>query len=155
MSGETSQLMFLLEERPASPSASPDSDAASTIRAVLSCSRLEQLLADIGPPGFFGRTSPAFCPPTEEGILEPSSGCWANSGMGSPTELWTLSFSDWPSDASVCSLSDILETGDLPPRYFLSARACLGIQRRAENGERNCRTNWRKRSERRLSHNRP
>jgi len=32
---------------------------------------------------------------------------------------------------AVCSLSDILETGDLPPRYFLSAKACAGILRRA------------------------
>jgi hypothetical protein len=30
------------------------------------------------------------------------------------------------------SLSDILETGDVPRRYFLSATACRGILRRAE-----------------------
>ena len=35
-------------------------------------------------------------------------------------------------DASVCSLSDILETGDVPQRYFLTAKACAGILRRAE-----------------------
>jgi hypothetical protein len=29
-------------------------------------------------------------------------------------------------------LSDILETGDVPQRYFLSAKACAGILRRAE-----------------------
>jgi hypothetical protein len=52
--------------------------------------------------------------------------------MGSPTEFLTLSISEWPSDAAVCSLSDILETGDLPPRFFLSATACRGILRRAE-----------------------
>ncbi len=52
--------------------------------------------------------------------------------MGSPTEFWTLNTSAWPSDASVCSLSDVLETGDVPQRYFLSARACAGILRRAE-----------------------
>jgi hypothetical protein len=28
-------------------------------------------------------------------------------------------------------LSDILETGDVPQRYFLSATACKGILRRA------------------------
>jgi len=32
----------------------------------------------------------------------------------------------------VCSLSDTLETGDLPQRFFLSATACQGILRRAE-----------------------
>jgi hypothetical protein len=52
--------------------------------------------------------------------------------MGSPTECWTLSGSEWPSDADVCSLSDTLETGDLPQRYFLSAKTCAGILRRAE-----------------------
>jgi hypothetical protein len=52
--------------------------------------------------------------------------------MGSPTEYLTLNISDWPSAASVCSLSDILETGDVPQRFFLSAKACEGILRRAE-----------------------
>jgi hypothetical protein len=52
--------------------------------------------------------------------------------MGSPTESVTLSGGEWPSDAAVCSLSDTLETGDVPQRFFLSAKACSGILRRAE-----------------------
>jgi hypothetical protein len=68
----------------------------------------------------------------EDGTLEPYSGAWSNSGMGSPTECLTLSSSEWPSDAAVCSLSDTLETGDVPQRFFLSATACKGILRRAE-----------------------
>ena len=62
-----------------------------------------------------------------------------NSGMGSPTEFLTLSSPEHASslepslnDGDVCSLSDILETGDHLRPYFLSARACLGILRRAE-----------------------
>ena len=51
--------------------------------------------------------------------------------MGSPTEFLTLSTPEFHSDAVVCSLSDILETGELPQRYFLSAKACQGILRRA------------------------
>jgi hypothetical protein len=39
---------------------------------------------------------------------------------------------EWPSAAAVCSLSDTLETGDVPQRFFLSATACQGILRRAE-----------------------
>ena len=35
-------------------------------------------------------------------------------------------------DDGVCSLSDILETGDVPRRFYLSAKACKGILRRAE-----------------------
>ncbi|KST74358.1 hypothetical protein WS76_09465 [Burkholderia humptydooensis] len=59
--------------------------------------------------------------------------------MGSHTGFLTLSTSEWnhtlaPSlnDDGVSSLSDILETGDVPQRYFLSAKACSGILRRAE-----------------------
>jgi hypothetical protein len=37
----------------------------------------------------------------------------------------------FPSDGDVCSLSDILETGDLPRRFFLTRKACAGILRRA------------------------
>ena len=42
-----------------------------------------------------------------------------------------LSTPVWHSAASVCSLSAILETGDVPRRYYLSAKACRGILRRA------------------------
>src|SRR5690606_8616268 len=89
-----------------------------------------QVIYDL--PGLSGKTSPVSCHPTKEGILAPSSGCWANSGMGSHTGFLTLSTSTWPKDAAVCSLSDTLETGDVPPRYFLSPKACAGILRRAE-----------------------
>jgi hypothetical protein len=40
--------------------------------------------------------------------------------------------SAWPNDAAVCSLSQVLETGSIPQRFFLSAKACAGILRRAE-----------------------
>jgi hypothetical protein len=43
---------------------------------------------------------------------------------------------EYPKDAGVCSLSDILETGALPPQYYLSAKACQGILRRAVKRER-------------------
>ena len=52
--------------------------------------------------------------------------------MGSHSEFMTLSTTEWPSAAAVCSLSDVLETGALPQRFFLSATACQGILRRAE-----------------------
>jgi hypothetical protein len=52
--------------------------------------------------------------------------------MGSPTEFLTLNTLEWHSAAAVCSLSDTLETGELPQRFFLSATACQGILRRAE-----------------------
>lgn len=44
---------------------------------------------------------------------------------------WTPNISAWPNDAVVCSLSQVLETGSILPRYFLSEKACAGILRRA------------------------
>ncbi len=89
-------------------------------------------LADrLRPLWLCGRTSPESCRSTTDGRLEPSSGCWSNSGMGSPTEFWTLDISEYPSGAAASSLSDILETGDVPRRFYLSAKACRGILRRA------------------------
>ena len=44
----------------------------------------------------------------------------------------TPNFSEWPNDAAVCSLWQVLETGSVPKKYFLSVKACAGILRRAE-----------------------
>ena len=130
-----SQLTFLSEEPPANPSALQALEKDWMIRVATSCSPILPLLTNAAPLGWFGKTSPASCHLTEEKILEPSSEGWQNSGMGSPTGFLTLNTSEWPSDAAVCSLSDILETGDLPQRFFLSATACAGILRRAEKRE--------------------
>lgn len=46
--------------------------------------------------------------------------------------FWTPNISEWPNDAAVCSLSDVLVTDAIPPKYFLSSMACGGILRRAE-----------------------
>lgn len=46
-------------------------------------------------------------------------------------ESLTVNISVFPNDASVCSLSQIL-LADVPSKYFLSAKACRGILRRAE-----------------------
>ena len=135
-----SQLTFFAEAPPANHSASPDSERDWQTRVATSCSPLVPLLQSIGPAGWFGRTSPVSCHQTTEGTLAPSSGSWQNSGMGSPTAFLTLSTSEWnhtlaPSlkDDGVCSLSDILQdSGSVPQRYFLSAKACAGILRRAE-----------------------
>lgn len=132
--------IFSAEERHAKVSAPPDCDVAWMTRVASSCSRSVQLLAAIAPAGWSGKTSLASCPATADGTLEPSSGCWQNSGMGSPTEFLTLNSSEFnhtltPSlnDAGVCSLLDILEdAGSVPQRFYLSATACAGIVRRAE-----------------------
>ena len=124
--------MFSLEEPLASPSQLQDSEKDWMTRVATSCLPILPLLQSIAPSGWFGRTSPACYPVTEDSILPPYFEGWANAGMGSPTEFLTLSISEWPSDADVCLLSDVLETGAVPQRYFLSATACKGILRRAE-----------------------
>jgi hypothetical protein len=126
------QLTFWSEEPHASRSASRDCAEGWLTSAATWPLRFCDWLIAFAPAGSSGRMSQEFCRATEDGILVPSSGAWSNAGMGSPTECWTLSISECPSVVVVSSLSDILETGDLPQRFFLSARACAGILRRAE-----------------------
>ena len=134
-----SQLTFSLEAPPASRSPSQGSEPDWLTPAATSCSPILPLLQNVAPSGWSGRMSPEFCRQTEDGTLEPSSGAWANSGMGSPTECLTLNSVEHMAMielshnvGAVCSLSDILETGDVPQRYYLTARACAGILRRAD-----------------------
>ena len=126
------QSTFWSEEHLARISQSPDSEQEWTESVANSPSNSLDLLRDCGPDGWYGRTSPACCQLTKGGRLEPFSDSWGNSGMGSLTEFLTLNTLEFPSGAVACSLSDILETGDVPQRYFLSAKACQGILRRAE-----------------------
>jgi hypothetical protein len=58
--------------------------------------------------------------------------------MGGVTGFSMRNMSEWTGldglslkDEGVCSLSEILETGDVPRQYYLSAKACKGILRRA------------------------
>src|SRR4051812_32841515 len=90
-----SQLMFLSEELPASPSALLENERDWTTHVVTSRSSSLRLLTDYGPAGWYGRTSPALCRTMEAGRLEPFSGSWGNSGMGSHTEFLTLSTSEF------------------------------------------------------------
>ena len=125
------QSTFLLEEHPAKPSRSQDCARDWQTRAAISRSPFLEWLSTFGPAGSFGRTSPAYCR-NEQGRLAPSSEGWGNSGMGGPTESWTLNTSEWHSAAVVCLLSHTLERGSVPQRFYLSQRACAGILRRAE-----------------------
>ena len=103
---------------------------------------LYALLKELTPSGWFGKMCPVSCHQTEEGILEVSSEGWQNAGMGSPTGFLTLNTYEhnaFPEQSHKCedvsSLSDILETGDVQQRYYLTKRACQGIILRAERKE--------------------
>ena len=126
------QLTFLSAAPRVSPSQLQDSEAEWTMIAVTWHLNILNWLRENGPHGWFGRTCPVSCQAAEDGTLVPFSGVWANSGMGSPTECLTLSTAEFHSGAVACLLSDILETGDVRPKYYLSAKACAGILRRAE-----------------------
>ena len=149
--------MFSLEELPVRATASPDSERDWTIRVVTSCCPLLPLLGDIGPDGWRGKTCPESfrttadealqhfwdCSPDNASWLPLEDGALRELSQGTKThtaahgESLTLSLSEWtvfhaPSlkDEGVSSLSEIL-TGDVPQRFYLSARACQGILRRA------------------------
>ena len=129
--GTCQQSMFWSEEHLANPSVSLASAKDSATLAAGSCLHFLRSLNVDGLDGLSGKMSPASCLLTEEGILEPSLGRWAHWGMGGRTESWTHSGSEWPSAVAVCSLSQTLETGPLPQRFYLSQKACAGILRRA------------------------
>ena|SRR3972149_496234 len=131
--------MFSLEELHVNHSQSPDYEKDWMTRVATSCLPTLQLLHDISPSGLFGKMFPVSCHLHQDGILEPSLGGWRNAGMGSHTEFLTLNTVEqmdtltlYPRDGGVSSLSDVLETGEVQQRYFLTARACAGILRRAE-----------------------
>ena len=126
------QSTFWPEAHLASLSPSPENERDWTMRVATSRLSLLDLLIASGPYGWYGRTCPVCCRLTEDGRLEPFSECWSNSGMASHGESWMLNTSEYPSDGVASSLSDVLETGELPRQYWLSGRACRGILRRAE-----------------------
>jgi hypothetical protein len=110
---------------------------------------LLDLMASDAPSGKMSQASsrPATTPSVVSwarlsGMIEPSLRL---AGTNGPTLVWltdhgrgsrgafsTLNISAWPNAARVCSLSQVLETGQIPSKYFLSPKACAGILRRAE-----------------------
>src|SRR5438477_5168368 len=99
--------------------------------AEISPSVILPFLQSISPAGACGKTCPAFSPTMKKRSIN-SWTVLPNAGMGGPGGCWTLNISGWPKGASACSLSDILEdNGNVPQRFYLTARACAGILRRA------------------------
>jgi len=111
----------------------------------------DQLLED-SQPGSYGKTSQESSVPR----TTPSERSWVDFAGVMPPSLnlktdgaarvwlmdrkesqhggrWMPNFSAWPNDgsASLCSLSEVLESGPVPTRFFLSPKACAGILRRA------------------------
>ena len=101
------------------------------------------------PRGFSGKTSLALSTATAAPISLPCCGASLVHSLTCPMAdgaaqaiasarnvpqfgvCLTLNTSEWPSDAVVSSLSQVLET-DVPSKYFLSPKACAGILSRAD-----------------------
>ena len=122
----------LSSEAPANHSASQGNDSDWMTRVATWHSTPLAWLAACGPVGLCSRTSPASLAAEADGTLVSSSQQWGTSGISAPGGCSMRNISEWPSDGSACSLSDVLETGDVPQRFYLSAKACRGILRRAE-----------------------
>ncbi len=133
MSDETqlNQLTLFAEASRARTSALPENGRALLESGLDFGSSLLELLKNLNRDGLSSRMSPVYYPPTEGQTLPSSFGGWSNAGMAWPGGYLTLSTSELPNDAAVCSLSQVLEA-DAPPKYYLSAKACAGILRRAE-----------------------
>lgn len=119
------------EALPANPSARQGIAPASLTKEGELCSRTLNSLGVSDHAGLYGRMSLVYCPPQKDGTLVPSSTRWPTWGIGLTGGFLTLNGSEFPSDAVVSSLSQVLET-TVHPRYCLSARAAQGILTRAE-----------------------
>jgi hypothetical protein len=127
------QLTFSWEEPPASPSPSRDCEEDWMMSVATSPLSFAALLIDSRPAISSGKMSLESCQVAKDGTLVASSGRWANSGIISRGESWTLKTSEFHKDAGVSFLSDILEpSNEVPQRFCLSSTACRGILRRAE-----------------------
>ena len=123
-------------------SASPAGDADSLMASdPTSSSKLSesQTLFSGTEDGFLLRTYPDSFPQTTEEISPSFSRRWPSSGFTTaPGECWTADTSVCPADpqspsddAGFSSLPDALEV-DVPPRFYLSQKAAVGILRRAD-----------------------
>lgn len=128
---EENQLTLFVAVSPVKTSPLPESGRDLLESGVDYGSSLRELLTNLSRAGLSSRMSPVFYPATEDEILPSSFTGWSNAGMAFRGGFLTLNISEYPNDADVCSLSQVLET-DAPQKYYLSAKAAQGILRRAE-----------------------
>ena len=153
-SGTYQQLTFLWAEPPARHSAPPESAAASPTTGETSALSSAAWQTISAPSGCCGKTSPESYLRQIMRLdaswalfaeLTPPSSLQGEEGS-TPIAVWcpdqkepwhggclTPNGTEYPSDENVCLswLWQVLETGPVPTRYYLSANACQGILRRA------------------------
>jgi len=129
---EKDQLTLSLGEHHVNHSQSLDSGKEWKTQEGILPSHFVQFLISLDPSGSFGRMCQVSSVVTKDETLAPSSGRWLNSGMVHPTGCLTLKTLESPKDVEESLLSDILETGSLQQKYYLSPKACSGILKRAD-----------------------
>ena len=134
--GTLEQLTLWSAGLPARGSASPANVAAWPMNVADWPYTLSALFLQFSRCGSSGKMSPELFRLTADGTSGHSSGRWPGAGIISHGECLTLSTSESPSAAVASSLWDILETGAIPPRFYLSSKACAGILRRAKRRRR-------------------
>lgn len=130
--GKFQTSIFLLAAPPVNHFQSQDLNKDSKIQEEISPSYISPSSTNTDLPGACGKTFQVSCSPMEEGILVPSSGVWGNSGTGGPTESWTHNTSESPNGVVESSLSDILETQNVPQKFYLTQRALKGLLERTD-----------------------
>lgn len=113
-------------------SPSPDSGEDSTTTDPACSTSWHVSPPSCGPSGCSSKTCLVCCPPTRARTWDECSKSWSASGTAWPGGWLTHKGSALPSDGDVSCLSDVLETGPVPAKYYLSAKAAAGILRRAE-----------------------
>ncbi len=149
------QLTFWSEAPPARHSAWPDSGGGSQTLEATFRSRSARLPITSTRSGRSGKTSLASSvhattpldafwqdfaervSPSQQSEDGQVQAWFLGRGARLPGAFSMLNFLEWPNagGGSLCSLSEVLETGPVPPRFFLSPKACAGILRRAEKRE--------------------
>lgn len=94
-------------------------------------------LSKVAPELLSSRTFQASSLPTEAKTSESLFKRWPASGILSGGVCLTAGSLESPSHVSESTLSDVIETTEAPPKYFLSPNAARGILRRADRMGRN------------------
>jgi hypothetical protein len=103
------------------------------VREAVSSTKSPGLLTKLKPNGSSLKMYLASSQVSEGQTWEQLSERWSTSGMAWPGECLMHSTLEFPKDGGVSSsLRSVLETQPVAPKYYLSAKACAGILRRAE-----------------------
>ncbi|PKH18695.1 hypothetical protein BI292_04050 [Pseudomonas sp. 43NM1] len=126
--------MFGWEDSPAKMSPSPEwaPEADLEEKSLDSSTTMQSLLKAAAPLLSLSKTYQVSSLPTKDATSESSFKRWPNSGMAWRGECLTAATSESPSLAKESLLLPLIETQDLPEKYFLSPNAAKGAIRRAD-----------------------